>query len=469
MHKSYDVVVVGSGPGGYRAAVLGALRGLKVAVVEHAQWGGCCLNRGCVPKKAWHHSARLIAMSRCQLTKRGVNGELHGDLAAAWDHQKTVVRTVRESYTNYMKRLGVEAVEGHAVLKGSRQVEVKLTDGNTRILNARNVILATGSSPQVPEVLPAVRGRILTTDMLFDEPVPEGRRVAVVGSGVVAVEFSYLLAMLGCEVTWLVRSALLRKSHYSPQAMTVLHEALRRVGIGPSKHSGHIRSSVVTEQGVSIMLEDDTRLEVDWVLLGTGRRANTAELGLESAGVEVGDHGFVNCDDHLQTSAPGIYAIGDCASPIMTANKALADATVAIANIVEHGSKRKDDLRVPFVLYSAVEMAQVGMNEDMAEEQGLEPAVGFSAFETSPRALGQSDTDGFVRLIGDMDSGALLGGEIVGTDAGELIHLLTLAPDRATALRWLAAGRFNHPARSEELLNATETMASKWNMQDLIF
>ncbi|MEJ2643413.1 MAG: NAD(P)/FAD-dependent oxidoreductase [Gammaproteobacteria bacterium] len=469
MAKPYDIVVIGSGPGGYRAAVLGALRGLNVAIVERAQWGGCCLNRGCVPKKTWHHSARLIAASRHRMSERGVIGELRGDIAAAWTHQKGVVRTVRDSYTDYMKRLGIDALEGHATLKGPNQVQVQLADGEARLLDTRHVILATGSSPRVPESLPATPGRILTTDMLFDAPVPDGRRVAVVGSGVVAVEFSYILAMLGCEVTWLARSTLLRKAHYSPQAMAVLRQALSREEVEPRSEGGRIRSSEVTDDGVHIVLEDGGSVEVDWVLLGTGRHANTEGLGLDTVGVETDSHGFVRCDPHLQTNVPNIYAIGDCASPIMTANKALADATVAVANILEARSRHRDDLWVPFVVYSAVELARVGMDEDMAEDEELEPAVGFAAFETSPRALGQDDTDGFVRLIGDMDSGALLGGEIVGAEAGELIHLLALAPDRDTALRWLAEGRFNHPARSEEVLNATETMASKWGMQDLIF
>jgi len=121
------------------------------------------------------------------------------------------------------------------------------------------------------------------------------------------------------------------------------------------------------------------------------------------------------------------------------------------------------------VVYSAVEMARLGLDEDTAEDEELEPAVGFAAFETSPRALGQDEPEGFVRLIGDMDSGALLGGEIIGGDAGELIHLLSLAPDRDTALAWLARGTWNHPARAEEVLNATETLASKWHLQDSIF
>jgi len=469
MDKQYDLIIIGSGPGGYRAAVLGALRGLEVAIVEHAQWGGCCLNRGCVPKKTWHHSARMLSAARRHFGARGINGSLQADLSAAWEHQKGVVTTVRDSYIDYMKRLGIDTHEGHARLKDPETLQIEPGEGAGYDLRARSIILAVGSRPHVPETLPATPGRILTTDMLFDDPVPDGRRVAVVGSGVVAAEFTYILKMLGCDVTWLARSGLLRKAHFSPQALSQLREALREDGIEPHPEGGRIRTSEISDAGVHIVLEEGGSIDCDWVLLGTGRHASTDNLGLEAVGVATDRRGFVKCNDQLQTSVPNIYAIGDCASPIMTANKALADATVAVTNILEGNNTDRDDLWVPFVVYSATELARVGMDEDMAEDEELEPAVGFAAFETSPCALGQDDARGFVRLIGDMDSGALLGGEIVGAEAGELIHLLALAPDRDTALRWLARGRFNHPARSEELLNATETMASKWGMKDLIF
>jgi len=207
---------------------------------------------------------------------------------------------------------------------------------------------------------------------------------------------------------------------------------------------------------------------VDWVLLGTGREPSTDGLDLERAGVVCDAHGFVERDSHLRTAAPNIYAIGDVAGHWMTANHALSDATIAVANILGE-ARIQDAIQVPMVVYSAVEMARVGLDDDAAEDAGFEPAVGFAAFETSPRALGQDEPEGFVRLLGDMDTGELLGGEIIGAEAGELIHLLTLAPDSATALAWLARGRWNHPTRAEEILNATETLAAKWNLQAQIF
>ncbi len=486
MSTVFDLAVIGSGPGGYRAAVLGALRGLKVVIIERAQWGGCCLNRGCVPKKAWYHSARLIAAQR-HFSGRGIRGTLAGDLDGAWDHQHTVVTTVRDSYRSYLKHLKVQFREGHARFLDPETLEIETLahDSGTgpgaqgrEVLQARYTIIATGATPIVPEPFALHAGQILSTDMLFDQQPPEGSRVAVIGSGVVATEFAFILQLLGREVTWLARSPPLSRLGFSPQALSTLRAQLTLHGITPRQVSGYTAvridprpsepGSSDTGSSVTITTADGEAVHVDWVLLGTGRRPCSEDLGLERIGVATDDEGFIERRESLQTTVPTIYAIGDVASRWMTANHALSDASTAVENILG-GERRQDGRFVPMVVYSAVEMARLGLDEDAAEDAGLEPAVGFAAFETSPRALGQDEPEGFVRLLGDLDSGALLGGEIIGSDAGELIHLLSLAPDRETALAWIARGTWNHPARAEEILNATETLAAKWHLQASIF
>lgn len=467
MSKSYDLAVIGSGPGGYRAAILGSLRGLSVAIIEKADWGGCCLNRGCVPKKDWHHTAKLISAQKT-FARRGIAGTLQGDMNTAWEHQKEVTTSVQESYVDYMKRLKVDALEGHARFVDASTLELEKADSSKEIINAKHTIIATGGAAYIPEPFTAEAGKVLTSDMLFDNPPPTGKRVAIIGSGVIATEFAYIFSMLGKEVTWLARSPMLRKIPYSPQAISTLKNALKENGVEAMQ--GAETDSVDTSgDGVKLTLKDGQTIEVDWVCLGTGRTPYTADLGLENIGVDTNSKGFINRNAYLQTSTENVYAIGDVASPDMTANHALSDATIAVDNIIDGNHKTQNPLWVPLVVYSATELARLGMDEDMAEDEELEPAVGFAAFETNPRAQGQDDTEGFVRLIGDMDSGALLGGEIVGSEAGEMIHLLSLAPDHETALKWLASGTYNHPARSEELMNATETLASKWGLADEIF
>lgn len=468
--EKFDLVVIGSGPGGYRAAVLAALRGRSVAIVEKGQWGGCCLNRGCVPKKTWHHTAELVARSRTYRDRGLAGGPLRADLERAWAHQKQVVDQVRASYLDYLARLGVEAVAGEAALRDARTVVVRTASGGggERVLAAAHVILATGSVPRLPPGVEAVPGRVLTTDMLYDDPPPPGRRVVLVGGGVIGVEFAYILTLLGCEVLWLASRPPLSGHRYSRTALELLAERLRAYGIAPIA-GARVAGVEAGDGGVTVHLHDGSRLTADWVLFGTGRAPYTAGLGLAQAGVETDAHGFIRTDAYLRTTAPGVYAIGDCVSAYMTANQAIADATLAVNNILDGPRHMRDPLWVPEVVYSAVLLARVGLNEDLAEAQGFEPAVGFSAFGASPAALGQDDGYGYVRLLADMDSGVLLGGEVAGTGADELIQWLASVPDRAQALSWLAAQRVNHPSRAEEFVNAAETLAQRWGLAGRVF
>lgn len=460
--QQFDLIVIGSGPGGYRAAVLATLRGLSVAIIEKAEWGGCCLNRGCVPKKDWHHTAQLVAASK-QFAKRGISGTLSAELDGAWQHQKKVVETVRDSYTDYMKRLGISAFNGTAHFVDTHTIAV----GETH-LNAKHIIIATGSSPLIPDAYPLTSGRVLTTDDLFDHTPPAGQRVAVVGSGVIGTEFAFILSQLNRDILWIAHSKPLASSAYSQPALKILYEVLARHDI-KVRTGCRAQCVEVLPDGVRLTLGDGSVETVDWVLLGTGRRPHTDNLAAETAGVTLNSKGFVKVNAHLQTSVPHIYAIGDVANPRMTANQALADAAVAVANILHPDSRKQDVGAVPELVYSAVELGRIGMNEDDAEDAELEPAVGFAAFETNPRALGQDDSDGFVRLIADMDSGALLGAEVVGAEAGEMIHAIAQQFGHDDALARFAGMFYNHPARTEEIQNATETLAAKWGLAQQVF
>ena len=457
----HDLLVIGSGPGGYRAAVLARLRGWDVAIAEQAAWGGTCLNRGCVPKKVWHHTAKLVAHSR-DWPARGLKAQMAVDFAAAWQHQKDVVAQVRDSYVDYLKRLGVTRYTGQARFVDAQRLEVA-----GEIVAARHFVIATGSVPRVPAPFQLIPGRVLTTDELFDGPPPTGRKVALVGGGVIGVEFAFILAMLGHEIAWLTPTAPLAHGRFSAPALKLLEGALARYGIAPRQAA--VQSLAQTGNGLALGLADGATVDVDWLLLGTGRLPNTGDLNLPAAGVALDAQGYVAVNAHLQTSQPHIYAIGDCANPIMNANQALADAAVAAANLVEPGSRVRQAEAVPELVYSALELGRLGLNEEQAEEAGLEPATGFAAFETNPRALGMGEAEGYVRLIAELDSGALLGAEVVGAEAGELIHLVAARYGRADALASLAQSFYNHPALGEEMQNAAETLAAKWGLMEQVF
>ncbi len=456
----YDLLVIGSGPGGYRAAVLGKLRGLDVGIVEKDVWGGTCLNRGCVPKKDWHHTANLIAASQ-HSTHRGFTGTLHGDLQAAWQHQHETVNHIRSSYTDYLRRSGIHSWNGTA-----RFVDAQTIVVGDRQLQARNFIIATGSHPHIPEGYTLTPGRILTTDELFDAPPPPGRRIALVGSGVIGTEFAYILTQLGCKVLWLADRPPLSRSDFSPAALDLLKAELLKYDIirlpRPSRVS-------VDDDHVRLDFSDGRQEQVDWLVLGAGREPHTEGLGLDTIGVETDRHGFIKVDPWRQTNVAHVFAIGDVANHKMTANHALADADLAIANILKPRSRLLEIDTVPEMVYSALELGRIGMSEDMAIDSGYEPAVGFAAFETNPRAVGQDESTGFVRLIADIDNGHLVGAEVIGSEAGEIIHTLSVQLGNDEGLNKLAHTFYNHPARTEEIRNAVETLAAKWGLREQVF
>lgn len=376
MSETFDLAIIGSGPGGYRAAVLGALRGLNVVIVEKGDWGGCCLNRGCVPKKDWYHTARTVAAQR-HFEGRGISGSLTADMDRAWDHQKDVVTEVRNSYLGYMKHLKIQYRHGTARFRDAETLEVATEDG-TETIQARHTIIATGATATVPAPFTTEPGRVLTTDMLFDDKPPAGKRVAIIGSGVVATEFAWIFHHLGKKVTWLSRSKPLSTQKFSPQALGTLKEQLAADGIEPVRVKGYDQVET-SDNGVTITDSEGNSFEVDWVLLGTGRTPHTEGLNLDEIGVKIDARGFVKRRPTLQTDVDNIYAIGDVASEWQTANHALADATIAVENIQNGNTREQDERFVPIAIYSAVEMARLGMDEDDAEDDELEPAVGFAA------------------------------------------------------------------------------------------
>ena len=448
----YDLIVIGSGPGGYRAAVLAAQRGLKVGIVEKADWGGCGLNRGAIPKNDWHHSAKLLAASR-GYAKRGVQGALSGDLAQAWEHQKKMVKAVRESYIGNMKQLRIAGFAAQAAFVDAHTISL---DGRDN-LSSQHFIIATGASTFVPKPFYQTENKVLTSDDLFNQAPPSGKRVAIVGSGMVASEFAFILSMLGKEVTWICQNPPLANSSFSASALKLLMEKFKHYGIEP-KLGNRPEAVEIMPEGVKLLLQGGAEeIVVDWVLLGTGRRPHTTGLNLDGAGVNTDSKGYIKVNEYLQTAQPNIFAIGDVANQRMTANQALADAQIAVANILQPETRKQDRSAVPDQVYSALELARVGLN-GVAENK--DPAIALASFENNPRALGQDATDGFVRLVADAQSGVLLSGEAVGPDAGELVHIIAQHYGQPNALQHLAQAYYGHPARAEEIYTAAADIAA---------
>ncbi len=454
---NYDLIVIGSGPGGYKAALNAAHLGARVALVEKALPGGTCLNQGCIPKKTLVYLAGMIEDVNA-LNGRGIQGEVRGDFGAALAHKDEVITGIRKNFPVWLKRLGIKVYTGHARLRDPRTVDVEPTsnDGVAQQLCAQRIIIATGATPRSHPACPRDGQRIITSrDFMFSQQTLP-RSILFVGGGAIGVELGYMLRQFGAEVTIAEDSGrLLNKPCISERASNLLERKFKRLGVEVLKNTTVSRSEV-TEQDVGVVFSDGSQARFEQVMVAIGRRPHTRDLGLENAGVALDANGFITTNEYLETSTPGIYAIGDVKFGPMTANGALHDAKVAATNAMTSEHIERNYNRVPIVIDSALEIASVGLTEDRAEDAGFEPDVARASFGGSAKALGRHDYEGFIEVVHDEETGQLLGGCIVGPEAGEQIHMLTAACQSHKGLWFLKDISYSHPSWCEELETAID-------------
>lgn len=465
----FDLVVIGSGPGGYKAALTAAHLGAKVALIERAQPGGTCLNQGCIPKKTLVHLAALLENFH-DLQGHGLTGEVGGDFAAALRHKNEVVNGIRENFPVWLKRLGVRVYVGSAQILDVNTVEltpVAAVDTASRSdalhvvkeierLSTRRIIIATGSEPaQLPECARDGERIIDSRDfMLRLDHLPES--VLCVGGGTVGAELGYVMHQFGARVRIIEKGErLLNQGRIPERASAVLERKFRRIGIEVSKDLT-VASARSGPKGVDVLFSDGSDGRFDMVLVATGRRPVTDGLGLEQCGVRLTADGFVQTSPHLETNVAGIYAIGDVKHGPMTANAALHDAKIAASNAVKGNYLHSNYFKVPVVINSALEIAAVGLTEEQAEEAGFESDVARSSFGGSGKARAYHDTEGFIEVVHDAETGQLLGGCIVGPEAGEQIHMMAAACQSSRGLWFFKDMNYSHPSWCEELETAID-------------
>lgn len=444
----YDLVIVGAGSGGYEGALYAHRRGMQVALVELSpeSVGGNCLNRGCIPSKYMRHGAYLIEKFQ-RLEDYGVKlGSYELSMSKLRQGRDKVVVSIRENFKRFAEHLKIPIFYGRGVLKDPNRVVVEPSGLELR---TKYVLLATGSSTTSLGGLVPDGRHIYDTDQIWSlEDFPS--KVLIVGGGAVGVEFAYMFRMYGSQVVLVeLKDRLLPSEDIPEDSSRYLARKLKRLGVDIRLRTT-IKEWKPHNGGLLVTLSDGAQVEADIILLGVGRRPNTQNLGLEELGVEKDERGFVKVNAFSQTSVPNVYACGDITSPLMLAHKAMYEAKVAISHMLGEEDMRRDDRLVPKIIYSAYEIASVGLTEEQAEEEGYETRVGVVSFVSNPKAMDDGENEGFVRIVVDRE-GSLLGCHILGPHAGELLHQVVHLMRANLKVDFLSKSMYAHPSLSEAI------------------
>lgn len=454
IENSFDLVVIGSGPGGYVAAIRAAQLGMKVACVEADKLGGVCLNIGCIPTKALLSSAFLVNEVKGG-EKHGIKGGagLTFELAPAQERSRRVAEQMNKGIAGLFKKNKVTHVQGFGRLAGKGSVEVD-AGGRKSVLQAKHVIVATGSRPKDLPFLKIDEERVISSTgalMLTEAPAT----LAVVGAGAVGMEFADVFNAYGSKVT--VIEAIDRVLPLEDRdCSTVVEKAFKKRGIDVFT-GARLEKAEVGKDGVKLTFKDAAgavhELQVDRVLSAVGRAPNTEDIGLEKAGVKV-ERGFIVVDEALRTNVEGIYAIGDCAGHQLLAHKASHEGIACVEHIAGQSHGGVDYKNVPNCTYCHPEVASVGLTEQQAKEQGLDIQVGKFPWVGIGRAVAGGHTDGFIKVIRDRKYSEILGAHIVGPHATELIAEFVLGRHLESTVEELEKAMHPHPTHSEGIAEA---------------
>ncbi|WP_338740437.1 dihydrolipoyl dehydrogenase [Haloplanus salilacus] len=452
-----DVLVIGAGPGGYVAAIRAAQRDLDVTLVERDAYGGVCLNRGCIPSKAYI-TATNVAHDAATAEEMGIHADPAVDLGAMRGWKDEVVDRLTGGVEKLCKANGVSLLEGTATFVDEETVRVG-HDGDgqgAETVAFEHCIVATGSRPVELPGLPFADDPILDSAAALDlETVPD--RLVVVGAGYIGMELSTVFAKLGSDVT-VVEMLDDVLPGYEDDVARIVRKRAEDLGVDFAFGEGATGWLDGADGGVVVTTEtedgEESTYGADRVLVAVGRAPVTDTLDAENAGLEANDDGFFETDDRCRTEVEGIYAVGDVAGEPMLAHTASAEGVVAAETIA--GDPAAVDARaVPAAVFTDPEIATVGVTEAEARSAGFDPVIGEMPFNASGRALTTGETDGFVRVVADAD-GLVRGAQIVGPEASELIAELTLAVEMGATLEDVAATIHTHPTLSEAVMEAAE-------------
>lgn len=444
--KNSDLAIIGSGPGGYVAALYAARHGLRVSVIEQGFTGGTCLNRGCIPTKSLLHSAAIISAIR-SAPAAGIDIDgFRLDIQRMVARKNEVVVRLRAGVESLLKAAKIDVVRGRGRLAADGSVVV---DGAEAVL-AKHVIIAAGSSAASLNGIDFDADRVHSSDSILDiSSIPQS--LVIIGGGVIGCEFAHLFNILGSKITIIELTDRLIPTQ-SREASRRLEQSFKKRGI-ESRTSSRVET-LCRGDLLTVRLADGSEVLAEKALVSVGREPNSADLGLDEAGIKTGK-GRILVDEDLRTTRPGVFAVGDCVIGPQLAHKASYDGIVAVDAIL--GRQRKADYsNIPNCIWTEPQIASVGMSEDDAKGRLADVKVATFPYLASGKARLSGKTEGFVKIIGD-HAGTILGVEIVGDDACELIAEAVLAKTAKIPVKDWAQAVHGHPTLSEMLQEAAQS------------
>ncbi|MGC5248357.1 dihydrolipoyl dehydrogenase [Gordonia sp. DT219] len=452
MAEHFQTVVLGAGPGGYVAAIRSAQLGMKTAVIEEKYWGGVCLNVGCIPSKALLRNAELAHIFNHQAKTFGMTGEVSFDFGSAFDRSRKVSDGIVKGVHFLMKKNKITEIDGYGVFLDAKTIRVKGADGDDREITFDNVIIDTGSTVKL---LPGVElsDNVVTYEtQILTRELPES--IVIVGAGAIGMEFGYVLANYGVDVT-IVEFLDRVLPNEDIDVSKAIAKEYKKLGV---KVLTSTKVQTVTDNGNSVTVsykdakDADGELTVDKVLMSVGFAPRVEGFGLDKAGVELTDRGAIAIDDHMRTNVDGIYAIGDVTAKLQLAHVAEAQGVVAAETIAGAETMTLGDYRfMPRATFCQPQVASFGLTEQQAKDEGYDVTVSTFPFSANGKAQGLGETAGFVKLLTNSETEELLGGHLVGDNVSEMLPELTLAHKWDLTARELARNVHTHPTLSEAL------------------
>jgi dihydrolipoamide dehydrogenase len=459
MSQHFDVVVLGAGPGGYVAAIRASQLGLKAAVIEKQYWGGVCLNVGCIPSKALLRNAELAHILAHERDKFGIQGEASMSYAPTHKRSRQVSAEIVKGVHFLMKKNKITEIDGWGTFKDAKTIEVELNDGKTDEITADHVIIATGATTRLVPGTELSDNVVTYEELILDDELPGS--IVIAGSGAIGVEFAYVMANFGVDVTIVeflprmvpaedeeISKELLK--HYKKLGVTVLTGT--KVEKIEDPGSGKVKVTV-SKDG------KEKTLETDKVLQAIGFQPRLDGYGLDKTGVETNDRGAIAVDARGRTNVDGVYAVGDVTGKLMLAHTAEAMGVVTAETIAGEETVEIDFDMIPRATYCQPQIASFGYSEEQAKEKGYEVKVAKFPFNANGKAKGLGDTSGFVKIIADAKYNEIVGAHLIGPDVTELLPVLTLAQKWDLTADEVARNIFAHPTLSEAVKEAVEGIA----------